>query len=138
MAKITVDGLNGLLIQMTKADATLETRICKVMEMAAEVTAESVTAEGQKKFKGKKPGVPLEDMVKPGPTLFTDDAVLIEVWPQGTYTGIRGKPRRAETVGFVLEYGRTDMAARRWFKPGTRKATKKVNSIIMELQGGIA
>ena len=136
MAKITVDGLNGLTIQELKGDASLEGRIRKVMEMAAEVTAESVRDEGAKKFKGKKPGLPLEDMVKPGPMLFTGDAAMIEVWPQGTYTGTRGKPRRAETVGFVLEYGRTDMAARRWFKSGTRKATKKVNSIIMELQGG--
>jgi hypothetical protein len=137
MAKITVDGLNGLFIQMTKVDTTLESRIRTVMEMAAEVTAESVRDEGAKRFKGKKPGQPLENMVKPGPTFFTGDAAMIEVWPQGTYTGTRGKPRRAETVGFVLEYGRTNMGARRWFKTGTRKATKKVNSIIMELQGGM-
>lgn len=56
MAKIVVDGLNGLTIQELKNDATLEGRIRKVIEMAAEVTAESVKDEGAKKFKGKKPG----------------------------------------------------------------------------------
>ena len=136
MAKISVAGLDGLIVKMTKEDAGLQKRIRTSMEMAAGVMEESIRGAGAQKFRGKKPGVPLESLVKRGGVINMGDAFFVEVWPQGSYTGIRGKPRRAETVAFVQEYGRTNMAANPWIKTGTRRARKKVSSILEEIVKG--
>lgn len=137
MAKISVVGLDGIIAKMTAEDANLKKRIATAMDMAAAVAEESMQREGAKVFTGRKPGAPLESLVRRGAMLNLGDAFMVEVWPQGSYTGIRGKPRRAETVAFVQEYGRTGMPARPWIKPGTRKAKKKVSSILAEIvQGG--
>lgn len=136
MAKISVVGLDGLIVKMEKEDSGLQKRIRTSMEMAAGVMEESIRGAGAQKFRGKKPGVPLESLVRRGTVINAGDAYFVEVWPQGSYTGIRGKPRRAETVAFVQEYGRTNMAANPWIKTGTRRARKKVSSILEEIVKG--
>lgn len=136
MAKVSVIGLDGLIVEMERADARLKERITTAMDMAAGVVEESISSVGAANFKGKKPSVPLESLVKRGTMRSTGDAYIVEVWPQGSYTGTRGKPRRAETVAFVQEYGRTGMEAKPWIKPGTRRASKKVNSILAEVVKG--
>lgn len=136
MAKLTVTGMDGLIVALAKEDEGIRRRINSAMNMAAGALEESISDTGAKKFSGKKPGTPLESLVKRGPIINTGDSFLVQVWPQGSYTGIRGKPRRAETVAFVQEYGRSDMPAKPWIKPGTRKAKKKVNSILAEIVKG--
>ena len=128
--------MDGLIVALTREDEGLRRRIASAMDMAAGALEEAIRETGAKKFSGKKPGVPLESLTKRGPLVNTGDSFLVEVWPQGSYTGIRGKPRRAETVAFVQEYGRSDMPAKPWIKPGTRKARKKVNSILEEIVKG--
>ena len=128
--------MDGLIVALTREDEGLRRRITSAMDMAAGALEEAIRETGAKKFSGKKPGVPLESLTKRGPLVSTGDSFLVEVWPQGSYTGIRGKPRRAETVAFVQEYGRSDMPAKPWIKPGTRKARKKVNSILEEIVKG--
>lgn len=128
--------MDGLIVALTREDEGLRRRITSAMDMAAGALEEAIRETGAKKFSGKKPGVPLESLTKRGPLVNTGDSFLVEVWPQGSYTGIRGKPRRAETVAFVQEYGRSDMPAKPWIKPGTRKARKKVNSILEEIVKG--
>ena len=136
MAKLSVIGMDGLIVALAKEDEGIRKRITSAMDMAAGALEESITETGAKQFSGKKPGSPLESLVRRGPLVNTGNSFLVQVWPQGSYTGIRGKPRRAETVAFVQEYGRGDMPAKPWMGPGTRKAKKKVNSILEEIVKG--
>ena len=136
MAKLSVVGMDGLIVALAKEDEGIRKRITAAMDMAAGAVEETIREAGAKQFSGKKPGAPLESLVRRGPIINTGDSFMVQVWPQGSYTGIRGKPRRAETVAFVQEYGRSDMPAKPWIKPGTRKAKKKVNSILAEIVKG--
>ena len=54
------------------------------------------------------------------------------VYPGGNYVGIRGSPRRAATVAFVLENGRAGMPANPWNRRASAKSRKRVNEIVKE------
>ena len=55
----------------------------------------------------------------------------IEVYARGTYKGRRGRPRRAATVSFVLEYGRgSDMAPNPWNRRASDASSDAVGEAI--------
>lgn len=136
MARLEIRGLGAIQVSFERMADGLDARVRGAMDRAAQALAERIRETGAKKFRGKKPATPLESLVKPGQPLVTADLYLMEVWPQGSYTGTRGSARRAATVGFVLEYGRSNMQGRAWFAQGTRRATAEVNSILDGMLGG--
>lgn len=136
MAKLEVRGLGAIRVDFEHMADGLSQRVRTAMDSAAQALARSVQDAGARAFRGKKPDEPLESLVAPGPPLITRDFWTIEVWPHGDYTGIRGKPRPAVKVGFVMEYGHSGMRATRWFSRGTKQAERRVQDILDEIIGG--
>lgn len=146
MAKLTVDGIDGILINVMRIDSTLRGRIDRALELSGAVVQEAMRQEGKRTF--KEPTGELEEAVKPGRVRHFPEASEIGVWPQGPYTGRRGKTRRAETVGFVIEYGvppyrmkagrfkgatRGRQAANPWMTRSFKKSEQKVRELIEEV-----
>ena len=137
MAKLEVRGLGAIRVDFEQMADGLSQRVRTAMDSAAQALARSVQDAGARAFRGKKPDEPLESLVAPGQMqVRSRDGALIEVWPQGDYTGIRGKPRPAVKVGFVMEYGHSGMRATRWFSRGTKQAERRVQDILDEIIGG--
>lgn len=135
MAGFRIEGLDGLILDMERQDAGLKARIDRAMEMAGGVLAEEMRAQ-TKRF--KHPTGELAGLTKPGRVWHNPLDVRIAVWPQGNgYVGRRGSPRRAETVGFVVEHGvkSRHQAANRWMTRGLKRSEPRVNSILEEVIG---
>lgn len=135
MAGIRIDGIDGLILDMERRDAGLKKRIDRAMELAGGVLAEEMRSQ-TKRFKA--PTGELASLTKPGKVFHNPSDARISVWPQGdSYVGRRGSPRRAETVGFVVNYGveSRGQKANPWMKRGLEKSVPRVNSIMEEVIG---
>ncbi len=137
MARLEYEAVDGLLSVMMNKDEKLAARIEKALTLAGEAAQEQLRKEA-KSFKSNR-GV-LAGMVKPGKPTRGNGAAWIEVWAQGdNYRGSRSKKdERAETVAFVLEYGRTNMEPNPWHKRANRRSRKRISSIIAEVMGNDA
>ena len=133
MATLRVTGLNGIIVEMEQRDSTLRARIDRALTAAAAQIQELLRAEGAASF--KNPTGELERLIEPGPIWHNPTTSAVAVWAQGSYTGRRGKARRAETVAFVIEHGRKgrgSVAANPWHARAARKGTGRINAIIAE------
>ena len=131
MASLEFWGYNEQLAAFDEMDAGLQQRIRRALELSAGVLADQLKAEGANTF--KEPTGELEGKVKPGPMTLDRLSSFIEVWAQGSYTGVRGRPRRAETVAFVLEYGREDMPANPWNARAVDKSEMPIRRFMQEI-----
>ena len=113
----------------TDADGVMA-RMEKGLQAGAQVLAQSLQKEAAGSFKA-----PTGEL---GGKIKADRAVRrtligasIEVYARGSYKGRRGKPRRAATVAFVLEYGRRyDMEANPWNKRASEASAEAVGEAI--------
>lgn len=136
MARLAYYGYNEALQAVEQMDDAMRERIQRALEMAGAQLAESLRQETSV---FKHPTGELASKIKPGPVQMTRMESYVEVWAHGQYKGLRGKPRRAETVAFVKERGRGGraiMPADPWITRGREKATPIINSIMREIVGG--
>lgn len=131
MATLTFEGVDRLMVSMATWEKSVRPRVERALKLGAGVLQEEIRAQGKSRF--KEPTGELERLVKPGKVQNGSFSSSIEVWPQGMYTGVRGSPRRAATVGFVLEYGRKNMEGTRWMFSGLLESKERINSIIAEV-----
>lgn len=124
MAKLTVDGLDGIMVDMIRQDATLRTRIDNAMTLGADILQKQMQEE-TKRFIA--PTGELARLTRPGMIFHFPDAVKISVWPQGMYTGRRGDPRRAAEVGFVMENGVKPYFMTKGKYANTTRSSQKAN-----------
>ena len=107
-------------------DARVETALMR----AAAALRDALVAQEMGKFKA--PTGELGSLIPEAPQVMRGGAEsYVEVYPTGSYMGIKGKTaRRAEEVGFVMEYGHGSVPPNPWNARAAKKAKKTLNSII--------
>ena len=139
MARFVYEGYDQVIQQADRAGEEMHGRIERALRLSAEAMVEALQEEERNTFKA--PTGEMGRILAETP-VYTVSSSLAQavVYPGGDYTGIRGRPRRAATIAFVLESGRPGhLAANPWNARASRKAKRRINSIVEEtLRGGDA
>lgn len=120
MARIRLDGLDDLLADLQLEAERIERNGPAALEKAADVCVAAM-----------RKTVPLRhgDLQKSiTPTLVRrglGGVMSVDVFPQGMKKQ-SGKSQRFETIGFVLEYGRSNMPAQPWMDPAIEGAGESI------------
>jgi len=139
MARFVYEGYDDVIQQADRAGEEMHARVERALRMSADVLVEELKRQERDTFKG--PTGEMGRILEESPELtVSSDYSQVIVYPKGDYTGIRGRPRRAATIAFVLEAGRPGhLEPNPWNARAARAAKKRINSIIEEtLRGGSA
>ena len=105
MAKIQLEGLDDLLADLQLEAERIERNGPAALEKAADVGVGSIKPSPIRKGMG--------------------GSLDVDVYPQGMKKQ-SGKSQRFETIGFVLEYGRSNMPAQPWMDPAIESAGESI------------
>ena len=130
MAVMIVTGLDGLMNTMESAAQGVDQRVDAALTKAAEELRQALIEQEMGKFKA--PTGELGSLIPERPqTVRGGSETFVEVFPTGGYHGSKGGyERRAEEVGFVMEYGHGSVPPNPWNKRARKKAEKRINTII--------
>lgn len=104
MATVEFDGIDQMMQDFAADIETLDERCLRAVDAGAVVLGHYL-ADETRSF--KEPTGELASLIgKPGEPVRKGSSWEQYVYPLGNYTGSRGKPRRAATIAYVLEYGR--------------------------------
>lgn len=131
MARFVYEGYDEVINRNTSRGRELAGRIDKALHLAAGCVIEALQREEAGTFKA--PTGEMGRILAETPEYAHGSAAAeAVVYPGGNYVGIRGSPRRAATVAFVLENGRAGMPANPWNRRASAKSRKRVNEIVKE------
>ena len=131
MAKITFAGYDELIRANDARGRMLRERIAKALRLSAETIVSALQREERESFKA--PSGEMGRILEASPEYAYGAAQSsVDVYPGGDYTGVRGKPRRAATIAFVLEHGHGDQPANPWNRRAASASKRRVNAIIEE------
>ena len=136
MAQYKYEGYDEVIRQADSAGAEMHRRMERAAHLAAEELIRALKDEERNTFKAPtgEMGRILEET--PVYTVSSDYTEAV-VYPGGDYTGIRGRPRRAATIAFVLENGRPEhVDPNPWNARAARKARKRIDGIIEQTLRG--
>ena len=139
MARFVDEGYDAVIQQADRAGEEMHARVERALRMSADILVEELKRQERDTFKA--PTGEMGRILEESPELtVSSDYSQVVVYPKGDYTGIRGKPRRAATIAFVLEAGRPGhLAANPWNARADRAAKKRINTIVEQtLRGGSA
>ena len=139
MARFVYEGYDQVIRQADQDGERLQERVERALRLSADVLVEELKRQERDTFKA--PSGEMGRILDASPELtVSSDYSQVIVYPNGDYTGIRGRPRRAATIAFVLEAGRPGhLQANPWNARADRAARKRINSIIEQtLRGGDA
>lgn len=122
MARFEVSGIEGFEDKILKREAAATAAVPAMLKAGAAVLVEAQQAEIRSTFKSDRATGDLANSIKATPVKKKDSTQYVEVYPHGTNR--RGE--RNATVGFVHQYGRSNMPARPWFTRSNQKATPEV------------
>ena len=122
MARVEVSGIEGFEDKILKREAAATAAVPAMLKAGAAVLVEAQQAEIRSTFKSNRATGDLANSIKATPVKKKDSTQYVEVYPQGTNR--RGE--RNATVGFVHQYGRSNMPARPWFTSANEKAAGEV------------
>lgn len=128
MAKFTVDGIEGFADKVLQREAATMQAIPKMLKAGGEVLVKAQQEEIRSTFNSKRASGDLAGSIKCTAVKTTAEGQSVEVFPHG-------KNRRGErnaTVGFVHQYGRSNMPARPWLTSANEKAASDVQSAMRE------
>lgn len=116
MARFSVEGMDELLSALQLEAERMERNGPAALEAAAEKAVDAMNQTVPRRHGD------LARSIKAGPVKkgFGGD-LSVEIYPQGMKKQV-GKSQRFETIGFVLEYGRSNMAAQPWMDPAMEKS----------------
>lgn len=136
MARFEVNGIEGLEDRLLKREAAATAAVPAMLKAGAAVLVAAQQAEVESTFRGDRATGDLARSIKATSVKKKDSTQYVEVYPQG---GNRRGERNA-TVGFVQQYGRSNMPARPWFTSANEKAAEEVQEAMRqaweEQQGG--
>lgn len=124
MAKFEVNGIEGFYDKLLKREAAATKAVPDMLNAGAEVLVKAQRNEVESTFKSDRVTGDLAKSIKSTPVKATAEGQRVEVYPHG-------KNRRGEsnaTVGFVHQYGRSNMPARPWMTAANEKASSDVQS----------
>ena len=111
MASFNYTGVDEAIRELKRMGAD----ISKKASAAAVAGGKAAIAEMQKRAPVRTGGLKGHISMK-GPFHTTADGYYVDVFPTGKKKNGK-KTERYETVGYVLEYGRSNMEARPWMRP---------------------
>ena len=129
---MTITGLDGLVNTMETAANGVDQKVDQALQKAGDELRQALIEQEMHKF--KSPSGELGSLIPERPqTVRGGSETFIEIFATGSYHGSRGgHERRAEEVGFVMEYGHGSVPPNPWNKRARKKAEKKINSIIQQ------
>lgn len=120
MATFNTMGVDELLRELEEHGRDVSEKLPE----AALAGARAAVAEMQKRVPVRTGG--LKAHIKIGEVHRTvAEGTYVEVYPSGTKKSGR-KRERYETVGYVLEYGRSNMPARPWMRPAVEEGADAI------------
>ena len=122
MARFEVNGIEGFEDKILKREAAATAAVPAMLKAGAAVLVDAQQAEIRSTFHSGRVTGDLASSIKATSVKKKDSTQYVEVYPQGTNR--RGE--RNATVGFVHQYGRSNMPARPWFTRSNQKATPEV------------
>ena len=128
MARFEVTGIEGLQERIARREAAATAAIPKMLKAGGAVLVKAQQEEIRRTFTGDRSTGDLANSIKQTSVKKKGDAQCVEVYPHG-------KNRRGErnaTVGFVHQYGRTNMPARPWFTSSNEKAAPDVQEAMRQ------
>lgn len=140
MAVMIVIGLDGLVNTMESAANGVDKKVDRALQLAGGELRQALIEQEMHKFKA--PSGELGSLIPERPqTVRSGSESFVEIYATGSYMGTKAKTaRRAEEVGFVVEYGHGTVPPNPWNKRARKKAEKRINSIIQQelAMGGTA
>ena len=121
MASFNFQGADELLKEFERMGADLSER-GPAMAMAG---GRAAVAEMEKRVPVRTGGLKGHIAIK-GPFHTTMDGYYVDVFPDGTKKNGRKRERYA-AIGYILEYGRSNMAARPWMRPAVEEGADASN-----------
>ena len=128
LARFEVNGIEGLQDRLLKREAAATKAIPAMLKAGAAVLVKTQKAEIRSTFKSDRTTGDLENSIKQTSIKKKGDTQYVEVYPQGA----NRRGQRNATVGFVLQYGRSNMPARPWFTSSNEKAAQEVQKAMRE------
>ena len=121
MASFNFTGLDDIISTL----GSMASDIDEKGPTAAMAGGRAAVAEMEKRVPVRTGGLKGHISIK-GPFHTVADGYYVDVYPTGTMKN--GKKReRYETVGYVLEYGRSNMAARPWMRPAMEEGADAIS-----------
>lgn len=127
MATFNVAGIDEAIQQLNLQAETIQ-RLGPAAAMAGGAAAAEALAATAPVRSGQLAG----SMKVDGPHRSVGDGYYCDVYPDGT----REDGERNATVGFVLEYGRSNMAARPWMRPAIDGSAEAITAAMAEVLSG--
>lgn len=128
MARFEVNGIEGFEDKILKREAAATAAVPAMLKAGAAVLVEAQQTEIRSTFHSGRATGDLASSIKATSVKKKDSTQYVEVYPQGTNR--RGE--RNATVGFVHQYGRSNMPARPWFTSANEKAAGEVQEAMRQ------
>ncbi|WP_347293137.1 HK97-gp10 family putative phage morphogenesis protein [uncultured Alistipes sp.] len=128
MARFEVNGIEGFEDKILKREAAATAAVPAMLKAGAAVLVDAQQAEIRSTFQSGRVTGDLASSIKATSVKKKDSTQYVEVYPQGTNR--RGE--RNATVGFVHQYGRSNMPARPWFTSANEKAAGEVQEAMRQ------
>lgn len=129
MARFEVSGIEDIQDRLLKREAAATKAIPIMLKAAGAVLAKAQQEEIQGTFTGDRSTGDLAKSIKSTGVKTKGETKFVEVYPQGNNR--RGE--RNATVGFVLQYGRSNMPARPWFTSSNEKTAPNVQEAMRKV-----
>lgn len=128
MARFEVSGIEGMQDRLLKREAAATKAVPKMLKAGGAVLVKAQQEEIRRTFTGKRSTGDLASSIKQTSVKKKGETQCVEVYPHGNNR--RGQPNA--TVGFVLQYGRSNMPARPWFTSSKEKAAPEVQEAMRQ------
>lgn len=128
MARFEVSGIEGMQDRILKREAAATAAIPKMLKAGGAVLVKAQQQEIRSTFTSDRTTGDLASSIKQTPVKKKGETQTVEVYPHG-------KNRRGQdnaTVGFVQQYGRSNMPARPWFTASNEKAAPEVQEAMRQ------
>ena len=120
MARFSVEGMEDMLAELKLEAERIERNGPSALEAAADAAVAAMNKTVPRRHGD------LAKSIKPTPIKKGMGGDLsVEIYPQGMKKQA-GKSQRFETIGFVLEYGRSNMDAQPWMDPAIEQAGEAI------------
>lgn len=124
MATFRIDGIDDLIHQLQLEEERAKRLAPRAVMAGGRVAADAMSASAPFRT-GQLSGSIRVD----GPRHTVEDGYYCEVYPDGRRRDGESNSR----VGFVLEYGRSNMEARPWMRPALERAEKDIQQAMVDI-----
>lgn len=128
MARFEVNGIEGFEDKILKREAAATAAVPAMLKAGAAVLVEAQQTEIRSTFTSDRATGDLANSIKATSVKKSGETQKVEVYPHGKNR--RGQPNA--TVGFVHQYGRSNMPARPWLTSANEKAAGEVQKAMRQ------